>query len=118
MIASTNLTAIAAGARIIYFVNGEITVQNGSPDGIALINVPAQAIMDAFCYEGAMTAAQINGFPGASDLVEGTALPSATADSNTNGGSLARLPNGQDSGNASADWQFTPTLTPGAPNLP
>ena len=48
----------------------------------------------------------------------GTALPAATADSNTQNGSLARLPDGQDTNDAAADWKFTATPTPGAANVP
>jgi len=118
VVASTNLTGIAAGARVLYFPVGENNVQNGAPDGLALINTGALTIYDAFCYEGAMPAANINGFTGTRSLVEGTALSAAVADSNTANGSLARLPNGTDNDNASADWNFTSTPTPGAANVP
>jgi hypothetical protein len=65
-----------------------------------------------------MPAANINGFTGTRSLVEGTALSAAIADSNTIPGSLARLPDGTDNDNAAADWNFTSTPTPGAPNVP
>ena len=42
----------------------------------------------------------------------------ALADSNTINGSLARLPDGTENDNAAADWNFTTTPTPGAPNVP
>jgi hypothetical protein len=112
------LTGIAAGARVIYFPAGDNNIQNGAPDGLALINTGALTIQDAFCYEGPMTAANINGFTGTRSLVEGTALSGTVADSNTVPGSLARLPNGTDNNNASADWSFTSTPTPGAANVP
>ena len=118
VVASPNLTGIAAGARILLFPAGDNNIQNGAPDGLALINIGLQTIYDAFCYEGAMTAVSINGFSSTRTLVEGTALSSGTADSNTAPGSLARLPNGADSNNASDDWNFTSTPTPGAPNVP
>jgi hypothetical protein len=118
VVASTNLTTIAAGARVIRFDAGENDVQNGSPDGIGLINVSAKTIMDAFSYEGAMTAANIVGFPGTYSLVEGTPLSTSVADSNSVVGSLARLPDGTDANNAATDWNFTSNSTPGAPNVP
>jgi hypothetical protein len=118
VVASTNLTGIVAGARVLYFPAGENNVQNGAPDGLALINTGALTIYDAFCYEGAMPAANINGFTGTRSLVEGTALSASIADSNTINGSLARLPDGTDNDNAAADWNFTTTPTPGGPNLP
>ncbi len=65
-----------------------------------------------------MTAANINGFTGTRSLVEGTALSASVADSNTVNGSLARLPDGTDNDNASADWAFSSTPTPGASNVP
>jgi hypothetical protein len=118
VVASTNLTGIAAGARVIYFPSDHDNIQNGAPDGVAMINTGSLSIHNAFCYEGAMTAANINGFSGTRSLVEGTALSASVADSNTAIGSLARLPDGTDNGNASADWAFTSTPTPGAANVP
>jgi hypothetical protein len=118
VVASTNLSGIAAGARVLYFLAGENNIQNGAPDGLALINTGALSIADAFCYEGAMPAANINGFSGTRSLVEGTALSASIADSNTAIGSLARLPNATDNDNAAADWNFTSTPTPGGPNVP
>ena len=49
--------------------------------------------------------------------MEGTALAATVADSNTDNGSLARLPDGQDTNDAAADWRFTTTPTPGAANV-
>jgi hypothetical protein len=118
VVATTNLTGIGAGARVLYFPAGDSNIQNGAPDGLALINTGALTIYDAFCYEGPMPAANINGFTGTRSLVEGTALSAAIADSNTIPGSLARLPDGTDNDNAAADWNFTSTPTPGAPNVP
>jgi hypothetical protein len=118
VMASTNLTGIAPGARVIRFVSGDNNIQNGAPDGIALVNLGRTIIMDSFAYEGGMFAATINGFPGTYNLVHGTALPTSVADSNAINGSLARLPNGQTSGDDSADWVFSGNPTPGATNLP
>lgn len=92
-------------------------IQNGSPDGVALVDSVAHALIDALSYEGSITSAQLTGFPAPVSLVEGTALATSVADSNTVAGALCRLPNGQDTDNANADWQFCTTLTPGAPNM-
>jgi hypothetical protein len=88
--------------------------QNGAPDGIALIGAGG-ALLDALSYEGAIESAVIG--TQTYSLVEGTVLPAAVADSNTVAGSLARIPNGSDTDNAASDWSFSPTVTPGAPNV-
>jgi hypothetical protein len=102
---------LAAGARTVV----EIDPQNGSPDGVALVDTGRGTLLDALSYEGAITAATIGGTP--FDLVEGTMLPVDVADSNTVEGTLARIPDGADADNAAADWAFTATPTPGAANV-
>jgi hypothetical protein len=92
-------------------------VQNGAPDGVALVDTTNGVVLDALSYEGAMTMAMVNGI-GVVSLVEGTALPAGTADSNTVAGSLSRLPNGTDTNNAATDWAFSASPTPGAANVP
>ncbi len=72
-------------------------------------------LLDAFSYEGAITAATIGSK--VFSLVEGTMLPVDVADSNTDDGSLARIPDGNDTNDAAADWVFTTTPTPGAANV-
>ena len=91
-------------------------VQNGAPDGIALIDNMTHTLIDAISYEGLMIMVNLPGFTGTSSLVEGVGLPTATADSNQTDGSLCRSPNGQDTNNASADWKFCGTKSPGQPN--
>jgi hypothetical protein len=65
-----------------------------------------------------MTDVDLPGFPATppTSLVEGTVLPTATADSNQTDGSLCRSPNGQDTNNAAADWKFCATKSAGLPN--
>lgn len=89
-------------------------IQNGAPDGILLLNTTTGAMLDAISYEGTITAAAVTGFTGTYNLVEGTALPVATADTTT--GSLGRSPNATDTGNAASDWTFAGIPTPGASN--
>jgi hypothetical protein len=93
-------------------------IQNGSPDGLALIDTVALTVVDALSYEGAITSATIAGMSGEVSLVEGTALSTSVADSNTVNGSLCRSPNGQDTGDSNADWIFCTTPTPGTVNSP
>jgi cysteine-rich repeat protein len=93
-------------------------IQNGAPDGIALVDTVHGKLIDALSYEGAMTTCTVTGITGTVSLVEGQALPTSVADSNTVQGSLCRLPNGTDTNNAATDWKFCATITPGAANMP
>ena len=102
---------LAAGAKLVV----DVDPQNGAPDGLALIDTANDALLDALSYEGAISTATIG--TKVFDLVEGTLLPVDVADSNTVDGTLARIPDGSDSGNAATDWAFTTTPTPGAPNV-
>jgi hypothetical protein len=91
-----------------------VDAQNGAPDGLALVS-GSGSLVDALSYEGEITQAQLGGAP--VSLVEGTALPTAVADSNTVAGSLIRNPDGRDTDDAASDWAFTTTLTRGAANV-
>jgi hypothetical protein len=103
--------SLAAGAyRLI-----EVDLQNGAPDGLALVETATSALVDALSYEGSITAAVIGS--STFNLVEGTPLAATVADSNTVDGSLSRIPNGSDANNAATDWAFTTTKTPGAANV-
>jgi hypothetical protein len=104
--------ALAAGAYRVVSVDA----QNGSPDGVALYDTRYEGVIDALSYEGSIDRAFIGSFAHA--LVEGTALPASVADSNTVPGTLARSPNGSDTGDAASDWAFTTTPTPGGANVP
>ncbi len=100
----------------IAFVGANDQIQNGAPDGLALVNTNTNTLIDAFSYEGSMTAVTLTGLTGTFNLVEGTVLATATADSNTTIGALIRTPNGTDTNNAATDWALTATLTPGNAN--
>jgi hypothetical protein len=89
--------------------------QNGPADGVALVDTSAGVLLDALSYEGPIVAALIGG--STFGLVEGTMLPVDVADSNTVEGSLARIPNGDDTNDAAVDWRFTTTATRGAANM-
>ena len=89
-------------------------VQNGNPDGMALVDTVAVKLLDALCYGGPMTHVSLPGFGAPVSLVEGMAT--TAVDSGSRAGALCRLPNGQDTNNAAADWAFCKTLTPGIAN--
>jgi len=94
-----------------------IDAQNGAPDGAAIVDTATGAVLDALSYEGAITAALIDGVTGSVSLVEGTALAATVADSNTAEGTVIRNPDGRDTNDAASDWAFTTTPTPGAANI-
>jgi hypothetical protein len=91
-------------------------VQNGSPDGIALVDTSTNTLIDALSYEGSVTMAEVPGIANPISLVEGTVLSGAVVDINTGNASLCRSPNGKDTDNANADWKLCTTLTAGSAN--
>ncbi|MBX3158732.1 MAG: lamin tail domain-containing protein [Deltaproteobacteria bacterium] len=116
VIAGPGVTAQGSAAKLDP-VWSQDQIQNGSPDGIALIDGVTHTLIDALSYEGAVTAT-IPGFPAPVSLVEGTVLPTTTADNNTATRSLCRIPDGTDTNNAATDWAICTTLTPGRANVP
>ena len=112
LVIANSSVAVPAGALKIDSGAASNLIQNGSPDGVALIDTSTLTVIDALSYEGSITAATITGFPGPVSLVEGT----ATVAADTGNGSLTRSPNGQDTDNAAADWSFATTVSPGAAN--
>ncbi len=115
VIANTAFLSTITASVEIAFAGTNDQIQNGSPDGIALVNTNTSTLVDALSYEGSITAAVLTGI-GTFNLVEGTVLAAATADSNTVVGAFIRSPNGTDANNASTDWVFTATLSPGTAN--
>lgn len=106
----------AAGALKIDFAGATDQIQNGAPDGIALVDSAAGTLIDALSYEGGITTADLSALGlGTVSLVEGVA---ASAKDEANAGSLCRLPSSKDTNNAAADWGLSSTPTPGAPNVP
>ena len=101
---------LAAGAYLVV----EVDAQNGAPDGVALIDAGG-GLLDASPTKARST--RRRSARRRTDLVEGTVLPAATADSNTVAGSLSRIPNGSDTDDAATDWAFTTTVTQGAANV-
>ena len=93
-------------------------LQNGAPDGLALVDGVTKTVVDAISYEGSITAAVIPDFPAPVSLVEGTALDPAVADSSTVTKTLCRSPNGSDTNDAATDWIACSTRTIGTANQP
>ncbi len=91
-------------------------IQNGAPDGIAVIHISDGTLVDALSYEGVIHEAIIN--VGSDtvvlDLVAGD--PFSGYDDGSPAKSLIRFPDGTDTGNDTADWAVTTALTPGASN--
>ena len=88
-------------------------VQNGAPDGIALIDNTAKTLIDGLSYEGAMLTVTLPGFPGPVSLTEGGTPTTAT---DIGAGALCRSPNGQDTDKAVDDWQLCATTSAGTAN--
>jgi hypothetical protein len=114
---------IAAGALKVNFTGTQNQIQNGlagntgAPDGVALVNDTTDQLIDVVSYEGAITTANLTSLGlGIVSLVEGVAINASVKDEA--GGSLCRLPNAKDTGNAAADWALCSAPTPGAANVP
>jgi hypothetical protein len=112
-VAASSTVNVAAGAvRFSLHVDSN-AIQNGAPDGVALVDLGTATLLDALSYEGSLTMAQIDGL-GTFDLVEGN--PTTASDDPNVAGSLVRLPNGIDTDDASVDWVFSVTPSPGSAN--
>jgi hypothetical protein len=105
---------VASGATVVRFPVAHDVIQNGAPDGVALIDTVGLKLIDALSYEGEITEAQLDGFASPVSLVEGTAT--TAVDTNTDPGDLSRIPNGTDTGDADHDWALVAHTTPGAAN--
>lgn len=96
---------------IMSYANGFI--QNG-PDGLAVFDGTTGTVLDAFCYEAALNEVIFKGVDGVFDLVEGEMNPELV-DSDKEGVSISRIPDGADSQNTAMDWALT-AATPGEQN--
>ncbi len=110
---ATTLAAITASVEITIPGTTNL-IQNGSPDGLALIDTTAMTVVDALCYGGAMSGLTVAGVTGTVSLVENSVT--TALDSNSVDGSLCRRPNGTDTDNALSDWAFCSATSPGAAN--
>jgi hypothetical protein len=99
------------------FIASAAAIQNGDPDGLALVDIGNKTVLDVFSYGGAITEAVLGApFVGTTSLVEGMAAN--LKDNSDPSRSLARIPNGNDKNDALTDWAATTKITPGAANLP
>jgi hypothetical protein len=116
LVVASETVSVASGARVVIFddPDGQDIIQNGEPDGLALVDTTTDTVLDALSYEGAVDRALITGLAGEHNLVEGT--ETTVSDENVGLASLVRYPNGQDTDVASDDWSFSTTPTPGAEN--
>lgn len=104
--------AVTAPPGVLRFALPDNTLQNGDPDGIALLDVTTGRLVDALSYGGRIDAARITGLADPVSLVEGTSTSARDGGS----GSIGRSPDGRDTDDAASDWRALPTPTPGAPN--
>lgn len=114
-VVGTSAVGVDTGALFIPLPAAADNIQNGAPDGIALIRTSTNEVLDVLSYEGSITAAELEGFNSPVSLVEGTAF-SGVDDNGDHDLSLMRYPNGRDSDNAAVDWAVTNTITPGWAN--
>jgi hypothetical protein len=92
-------------------------IQNGAPDGIALVDDTSRTVLGSLSYEGNITAATLTGIAGSASLVNGAPLPVSVADDNVQADiGLSRIPNGLDTHNDATDWRLA-QVTPGAANF-
>lgn len=96
----------------INFAGAQDQIQNGAPDGVALIDKALSTVIDKLAYEGSMSG-DIVGI-GVIDFVE----KNAAAMSDSGAGAMCRLPDGNDTDDASLDWSVCALGTPGLPNAP
>lgn len=112
-------TTVTVPAGVLTMTGTGDFIQNGNPDGIALIDTSTNTVIDALSYQNtstlSVTMASIMGFTGTVSLVEGTALAPSVVDTADDLNSLSRVPNGTDTNNAASDWMVRP-ITPGAAN--
>jgi hypothetical protein len=114
VVGSTAVAAANGSAKIDFVGTQTDRVQNGAPDGIALIDTATMTLVDALSYEGDIGTVMLA--IGTVDLLEGPTAISAK-DSNTVEGAICRLPNGVDTNVAATDWAVC-SRTPGAVNAP
>ena len=117
LVVASSAVAVADGGVVIRFAGPTNNIENGDPDGVALVS--ATALVDALSYEGGMTAVPLGTPYGTVTLVPPGGGDPDLADSNAEASqSLARVQDGVDTGKDSDDWMVTMNPTPGAPNVP
>ena len=103
LVVADNAVTVGGSAAVIRFTKASDNIRNG-PDAVAIVDRSNGNIIDALSYGG-----EISGY------VEGTATDAV--DTSSGAGSMIRYPNGSDSNDASTDWAFTTSITPGVANV-
>ncbi|MEJ7604547.1 MAG: lamin tail domain-containing protein [Kofleriaceae bacterium] len=114
VIAGANVTVPPGVLKIdADWTNPTGDIQNGMPDGVALIDNVAHTLIDAVSYEGAMLTIDLPGFPGPVSLTEG-GTPAVAIDMGP--GAFCRSPNGKDTDKTVDDWKVCDTTSVGTAN--
>ncbi|HET6450665.1 MAG TPA: hypothetical protein VFI08_05105 [Spirochaetia bacterium] len=108
--------SVAPGAVKLTPAGWDLTnrIQNGPSDAVLLWDTLGRRVVDTVSYAGVLHRAVVSGESTEVDATEGSA--GAPADSNTVNGSIARSPDGRDTGQNGTDFKFCQPLTPGSPN--
>ena len=113
VVAAPGVSGIPAGTLKFAFPASGNNIQNG-PDAVGLVETATGAVRDFLSYEGPITKVKVDGL----DPIDvPAALSTPLGDADGIPGSLIRFPNGADTGDATVDWRFTRTPTPGAANV-
>lgn len=111
-------TSVPATAKRIDPLWTQDQIQNGAPDGLVVFDSVTSQVLDALSYEGSITAAMLPGFASTVSLVEGTAFPATSFDSNDQIRTICRNPNGMDTNNAATDFTLCNSRSVGKINVP
>ncbi len=111
---SNMINSVAEGALRLTFENPEGQIQNSDPEGMVLFNKNNNSVIDSLSYGSAIALATLSDLGIMVQVTEGSAT---ATDTNNINGSIARIPNGDDTDNNGFDFRFTETLTPGESNI-
>jgi hypothetical protein len=110
---ATPSVSVDPAARVIPMPLARDDLQNGSPDGVALVDTANDVVLDALVYEGSIDDATIDGLPDTVSLMSGQ--PVRESDGNEVPGSICRLPDHVDTDEDDHDWSAC-VPTPGSVN--
>jgi large repetitive protein len=113
LVVATSSVSVEGSARVLPLPLARDNVQNGAPDGLALVDTANDLVLDALSYEGSIDDAAIDGLSGTFPLVAGHAV--SEVDGNDVPGSICRLPDRVDTGDDDSDWAAC-APTPGTEN--
>jgi hypothetical protein len=115
LVVGTAGVTVQGGALSVLLTPATNAIQNGAPDGVALVDTNNNKLVDSLSYEGSITAATITGL-GTVNLVNGNPTPVADDNNTPNAGALCRFPDGARTGDDATDWHLCKTPTPGVAN--